>query len=78
MWEEGHMAQDCLEKGKLNQIKCIYCGKPGHTEDKCWQKHLELNPFLKSNKGTNTSRASINEDMYEVLVTSIGIEKVPI
>jgi hypothetical protein len=35
---------------------CTHCNKPGHTEDRCWEKHPEKRP----NRRTKANRASNN------------------
>ena len=34
-----------------NKIKCDYCGKPNHTEDRCWSKHPETKPEWARRRG---------------------------
>jgi hypothetical protein len=66
-------------KNTKTSIKCSYCKKLGHLEDKCFKKHLNLAP--KSNKSINTTNSSIKdsnleEDKIENALVSSKVNKV--
>ena len=47
-----------IKKGKKkgDKVKCSHCKKPGHQEEKCWNKHPELAPdFIKKEKSTEST-----------------------
>ncbi len=51
-------------------IKCSYCKKKGHHEDKCWDKHLEKAPAwhgMKKQEGTEITASAIGKGKVIVL-----------
>ncbi len=40
-------------KGLANASVCTYCGKAGHNEDKCWNKHPNIGRSRNNAKGLN-------------------------
>ena len=48
---EGGVAMMAIRGEKKKGMKCSHCGRAGHTEDRCWQKHPEQRPKDRAIRG---------------------------
>ena len=45
---------------------CTHCNKPGHTEDRCWEKHPEKRPNrrTKANRASKQHSAHVHDEIH--------------
>ncbi|KAF3771648.1 hypothetical protein EJ110_NYTH59756 [Nymphaea thermarum] len=55
------------------RVQCTFCGKQGHLEDRCWDKHRHLASTSMSNKATAKAATPVTKAVFSLSTESITL-----